>query len=99
MTTFLKKIEELRVQQKEKIEFVHADMNSQMAFEAQARTALSARVAEETREAMARIEEVGAESRRMNESVSSKVDVLISSLKDITTAQTAMIDSVTGLKG
>jgi hypothetical protein len=42
MSAFQKKIDELRVQQKEKIEFVHTDLNSQVSYEAQARTAMMA---------------------------------------------------------
>ena len=44
MSAIQKKIDELRQQQKEKIEFVHTDMNSQLTYEAQARTALQNQV-------------------------------------------------------
>ena len=44
MSAIQKKIDELRQQQKAKIEFVHTDMNSQLTYEAQARTALQNQV-------------------------------------------------------
>ena len=37
-------MDELRQQQKEKIEFVHADLNSQMSYEAQSRAAMQNQV-------------------------------------------------------
>ena len=46
MTAFQKKIDELRVQQKERIEFVHTDLKGQVNYEAQARTAMMAQINE-----------------------------------------------------
>ena len=104
-------MDELRQQQKEKIEFVHADLNSQMSYEAQSRAAMQSQVkdlANAMRENLeeqvlkyASMEEVAkmrSDSREANEVTKEKIEILITSVKDLTGTQTALIDSFSGFK-
>ena len=104
-------MDELRQQQKEKIEFVHADLNSQMSYEAQSRAAMQNQVkdlANAMRENLeeqvlkyASMEEVAkmrSDSRDANEVTKEKIEILITSVKDLTGTQTALIDSFSGFK-
>ena len=104
-------MDELRQQQKEKIEFVHADLNSQMSYEAQSRAAMQNQVkdiANAMRENLeeqvlkyASMEEVAkmrSDSREANEVTKEKIEILITSVKDLTGTQTALIDSFSGFK-
>ena len=104
-------MDELRQQQKEKIEFVHADLNSQMSYEAQSRAAMQNQVKdianamrenlEEQELKYASMEEVAkmrSDSREANEVTKEKIEILITSVKDLTGTQTALIDSFSGFK-
>ena len=104
-------MDELRQQQKEKIEFVHADLNSQMSYEAQSRAAMQNQmkdIANAMRENLeeqvlkyASMEEVAkmrSDSREANEVTKEKIEILITSVKDLTGTQTTLIDSFSGFK-
>lgn len=90
---------------------MHTDLNSQLSYEAQSRGVLQNQVndlSNALRETLeehvlkyATLEEVAkmrSDSREVNEVTKEKIEILITSVKDLTSTQTALIDSFSGFK-
>ena len=90
---------------------MHTDLNSQLSYEAQSRGVLQNQVNDlsnalrETLEEQvlkyATLEEVAkmrSDSREVNEVTKEKIEIMITSVKDLTSTQTALIDSFSGFK-